>query len=94
MSIEDYIKELDKRNIISNTTAMKKWWCDEIIKNGSWVNMGVNFFTLLADVPLYEFNDLYTKWYKVYDGSMGDFLEANPTDKQIIDFIDGKGLTF
>ena len=95
MNIEDYIKELNKRNIISNTVAMKKWWCKECIEDGSWLKMEVNFYTLFIEEPLYKFNEMYTKWYRGGNGgSMGDFLEDTPTDTEIIDYLDGKEIDF
>ena len=68
------------------------WWIKEVVANGSWMKCLVNYYTLLCDVPLWEFNQRYNEWYARKDkeheaGPMGDFLSDEPTVAEIEEFM-------
>lgn len=89
MKIGEFIRKYN----ITDTAPLKSWW----IKGVKWRDMNVNFYTLLCFCDLWAFNYSYQSWYNAgNEGSMGDFLEAEPTDKQIADFMksDKEFITF
>lgn len=99
MKISEFIKTYSSFKNCAKIKQLEMWWCKSCREDDSWKDMNVNFYTLLCNCPLWKFNYLYNKWYKVRSskhegGPMGDFLEDEPTDKQIEDYMFGEDIIF
>ena len=98
MKIKDFIRKLEDINVYPNYEKIMKRY-KASFKEETWLDFDMTFYILLIDDPVWKFNELYDKWYEAKSkineaGAMGDFMEDNPTDEQIEDYINGKEVNF